>query len=51
MTIYKVVNDKNKTVVGFYLQYNKAMLCIKELRAWFTEGFHIEPEVVQILPS
>jgi hypothetical protein len=46
MTIYKIVNDKNKTVLAYYLQYGKAMQCLKDIAPWFIESFHIELKIV-----
>jgi len=45
MTIYKVVNDKDKAIIAYYTQYIKAMQCIKDLSPWYTTSFHIELEV------
>ena len=47
MTVYKVISDKNNTVIEYYLQYAKAQQSLKEIMVWFTGGFHIESQIFE----
>jgi hypothetical protein len=46
MIIYKVVNDKDKSIVEYFLKRETALNSLKDLQMWFTDSFHVESEFV-----
>ena len=47
MTMYKITNDKNPALVSYYLQHDRALQSVRELKEWFTGVFKIETSIVE----
>jgi hypothetical protein len=47
MIIYKVVNDRDKSIVDYFLKQDKALQFIKDIQVWFTDSYHVESENVE----
>jgi hypothetical protein len=47
MIIYKVTNDKDSTIVEYYLNHDQALQSAKDMMEWYTEIFHVESELVE----
>jgi len=47
MIIYKVVNDRDKSIVEYFLKRDKALQSLEDIKVWFTDGYHVESETVK----
>jgi hypothetical protein len=47
MIIYKVVKDRDKSIVDYFLKQGKALQFIKDIQVWFTDSYHLESETVK----
>ena len=46
MIIYKVVNERDKSIAEYFLSREKALQCLDDSKVWFIDNYHVESEVL-----